>query len=157
MKALIHSFLSCLLVIVAVSFSYGQGTNARMSGTVKNAKGEPLVGAAVQVKNNETGFKTGQVTDVDGNYDLLELPLGGPYTVSISYVGHQERKQEGIMLSLGDHVRQDYELKEGNTLGEVVVTGNTMRRTKSSCKPPPQYSTQKMRLLLSKTLSKTLI
>lgn len=119
-----------LFVTIALFFmsfaAFGQGSMGQISGKVSGAK-ESLVGAAVQVKNTSTGFKAGTVTDIDGNFLIAELPLGGPYDIEISYVGYQTSKQTGVMINQGDKFTFDYTLKEGNQLGEVVVTGNTLK------------------------------
>lgn len=44
-----------------------QQQSSVVSGTVKDATGEPLIGVSVQVKG-ATG--TGAVTDIDGNYKI---------------------------------------------------------------------------------------
>jgi hypothetical protein len=127
MKSNFTKFLFPIFALLLMSNAvFGQGSMGQISGKISNGK-ESLVGAAVQVKNTSTGFKAGTVTDVDGNYQIVELPLGGPYEVEVSYVGHQTTKQTGIMINQSDKFTFDYTLKEGNTLGEVVVTGNTLK------------------------------
>jgi Carboxypeptidase regulatory-like domain len=127
MKSNFTKLLFPIFVLLLMSNNvFGQGSMGQISGKISNGK-ESLVGAAVQVKNTSTGFKAGTVTDVDGNYQIVELPLGGPYEVEVSYVGHQSTKQTGIMINQGDKFTFDYTLKEGNQLGEVVITGNTLK------------------------------
>jgi Carboxypeptidase regulatory-like domain len=123
----IKQILFAVLLLFIGGNVLAQGTNARISGKIVDTKGEPLIGAIVQVVNGSTGFKTGNVTNTDGVFDLRELPLGGPYTVTASYVGYQEKKQTEIMLGLGEHVELAFDLKEGSELADVVVTANTLR------------------------------
>lgn len=86
--------LFAALLLLVSSNSFAQNANARVSGKIVDIKGEPLIGAIIQVLNTSTGFKAGNATNADGEYDLRELPLGGPYTVTASYVGFQEKKSD---------------------------------------------------------------
>jgi Carboxypeptidase regulatory-like domain len=127
MKSNFTKFLFPIFALLLMSDAvFGQGSMGQISGKISNGK-ESLVGAAVQVKNTSTGFKAGTVTDVDGNYQIVELPLGGPYEVEVSYVGHQTTKQTDIMVNQGNKFTFDFVLKEGTSLGEVVVTANTLK------------------------------
>jgi hypothetical protein len=131
MKKSIYSLFLASLLLVG-SNAIGQGTNARISGKITGVGGTALPGATVQAINTSTGFKTGQTTTPDGKFDLRELPLGGPYIVTATYVGFQEKKQEGITLNLSDHITLAFELREGKDLEAVVITGgsnNLMART----------------------------
>ena len=63
-------------------------------------------------------------TDFDGFYRISNMRTGGPYTVTITYVGFEEYKNENIFLSLGESKRISVTLSEdANVLDEVVVTG----------------------------------
>jgi hypothetical protein len=48
--------------------AYGQGS--KISGTVKDGTGEPLIGVSVLVKSTTNGV----ITDFDGNYTLTNVP-----------------------------------------------------------------------------------
>lgn len=104
-----------------------QDLNTKISGQAVSSEGEGLIGATVVVKNTSTGFQTGTTTDLDGNFQLRELPLGGPYFIEVSYTGFQSIRKTGINLGLGDHITMDFELKEGTDLQEVVVTANSLK------------------------------
>ena len=125
MKKSIYSFFLASLLLIG-SNAIGQGTNARISGKITGGN-NPLIGASVQILNTSTGFKTGTLANENGNFDLRELPLGGPYVLNVTFIGYQEVKRSEIMLSLGDHIKMDFELKEGKQLDEVVVTANSMK------------------------------
>jgi TonB-linked SusC/RagA family outer membrane protein len=55
--------------------------NITVKGTVRDSKGEPLIGATVRV----SGTTTGTVTDIDGNFTLINVPTDA--TLEITYVG----------------------------------------------------------------------
>ena len=74
-------------LLLGIHASFGQSTDASITGRVVDDKGETLPGVVVQVRNEATGFQTSTVTGVDGRYQLRQLPLGKPYTVRASFVG----------------------------------------------------------------------
>lgn len=83
-----------------------------ITGTVKDAKGEPLVGVTVRIK----GTKSGTSTDVNGVY-RLNLPVGNE-TLVFTYVGFQTKEVVAKGTSM------DVQLAESsNNLDEVVVVG----------------------------------
>lgn len=61
--------------------SVGAYAQNKVTGTVVDANGEPIIGASVQVK----GTKTGAVTDLDGHFTINNVKDGQDLT--ISYVG----------------------------------------------------------------------
>ncbi len=105
----------CLLVFILCSV----GLSAQqVSGTIKDDKGEPLVGAAVLVK----GTTNGTLTDVNGAFTINNVPKGS--TLIVSFVGYanQEVNADGSNLSIA--------LKASDALDEVVVTGVFDPRTR---------------------------
>ncbi len=96
------------LVLFACGFAIAQKT---ISGSVKDQKGEPMIGASILVK----GTTTGMVTDIDGNYSL-NIPAGAT-TIVVSFAGFQTQE-----VTLGASNVVDIVLGEA-TLQEFVVTG----------------------------------
>lgn len=86
--------VTCLFVIFNClpALLFAQGTQAIITGTVVDNKGESVIGATIQVKNESTGFFTGSITNDKGEYTIKQLPLGSPYTVTASYIGYGNRK-----------------------------------------------------------------
>ena len=84
-----------------------------VKGTVIDGTGEPVIGASVLVK----GSTNGVITDIDGNFTLLNVPESG--TIQISFVGY---KTQDISVagksSLKVTLAEDTEM-----LDEVVVVG----------------------------------
>jgi hypothetical protein len=113
------------LLLFIPLISWGQATNASFTGLVTNDKNEPVPGATVQIKNESTGFTTGTQSQADGRYFLRQLPLGGPYVVTISSIGFAAVQRKGYYLDQGSTVNIDVAIQEQATaLDEVVVTGN---------------------------------
>ncbi|MEZ4961235.1 MAG: TonB-dependent receptor [Saprospiraceae bacterium] len=104
MKRILLSLL--LLVGMCAGTAYAQTIN----GKVSDAKGEPLIGATVLVK--DTG--QGTITDYDGTFTLNEVPVGT--ILVISYTGFN-----AIEMPASDNL--SVTLEEGVDLEEVVVVG----------------------------------
>src|SRR5688572_412053 len=114
--------LSCSSIPEVVN---GQGvTTASISGRVADIQGEGLPGASVVAIHKPSGTVYGTSARPDGRFNLPNLRIGGPYTITISFVGYQEQKQGGIMLALGQNHSISKVLVEQTTqLAEVVVAG----------------------------------
>lgn len=102
---------SALLLVSTLTFA-----QSKVSGTVKDANGEPLIGVSVL----EVGTQNGAVTDMYGNYKLNVKPGA---KLKISYIGFTPQTVKAGSNS-------QIVLQEDNTaLNEVVVVGyGTMRR-----------------------------
>ena len=84
----------------------------KVSGTVKDVNGEPIIGATIM----EEGTTNGTITDFDGNF-ALEVADGAG--LDISYIGYQTQKlQAKSGKALAVTLKEDLE-----TLDEVVVVG----------------------------------
>ncbi|AFM04388.1 outer membrane receptor for ferrienterochelin and colicins [Bernardetia litoralis DSM 6794] len=124
-----HYILSLIAFVFACSVafnSFGQGsTTAALSGVVKDKNGEELPGATVLAVHTPTGSQFGAVTTLSGNYTIVNMNVGGPYTITVQYVGFEDQKKENVYLSLGQTLRMNFDLSEDIiTTGEVVITGN---------------------------------
>ena len=96
--------------------AYAQST---VTGTVKDANGEPLIGVTVMADG-----KVGAITDIDGNFSIPNATESTKIT--ISYIGYQEQT-----ISVGNRSRIDIVMQEDNqALDEVVVVGyGTMKKS----------------------------
>jgi len=114
-----------LILQICSTGMFGQGvTTASMSGVVNDAGGAPLVGANVVAVHDPSGTRYGASTRDNGQYNIQNMRIGGPYTVTSSYLGYQDQIQTQIYLSLGQDLDVDFTLAEEAIAGEVVtVTG----------------------------------
>jgi hypothetical protein len=125
---LLFTQLSTLLFVCALFLvqqqARAQATDASITGAVKDGtNNELLPGATITVRNDATGFETHTITNAKGEYALHQLPLGKPYSVSVSFVGLQTVKQTGYSLNYGDKLNIDITLSGTETaLKEVVIS-----------------------------------
>ena len=101
-----------------------QVTTATILGTVTDASGAVVAKASVEAKALATNLVRSTSTDGDGNYTLINLPLG-EYEVSISAAGFRKEVQRGIVLQVQQRARLDVVLQPGNVTETVNVTAST--------------------------------
>src|SRR3989339_1801765 len=124
MKKLALPFFLLFFSFALSANIFAQGvTTASLNGTVSEAEGNPLPGANVIVVHESSGTKYGVSTLTNGRFHLPNLKIGGPYSITVSYVGYTTQKQGDIFLSLGQNLRVDFTLQsEAVKIGEVLVT-----------------------------------
>src|SRR5690606_27642448 len=117
--------LSCVLLLGVHFLLSAQVTTSNMSGVVKSSAGEGLAGASVSVVHQPTGTVTNTITRTGGRFDIPNLSPGGPYTITISYVGFENSVTENVYLSLGETRQHDVTLNNKATeLTGVVLSGS---------------------------------
>jgi hypothetical protein len=110
------------------SISFAQETTSQILGLVSDGKAG-LPGATVIALHTPTGTKYTTTTRKDGRYNLPGLRVGGPYTITVSYVGYKPEKQDSIILTVGQDFAGDFVLKpESQQLTEVVITGSAQNK-----------------------------
>ena len=120
MKKFLLTFSIFMLVFLSGIKTFAQTTQASISGTITDQQKKPISGASVQVKNESTGFSTKSMTNAIGVYTFKELPLGGPYTVKVSFVGLGEQTRTGYMLNQGDAIKVPIGMQPSSQTLEVV-------------------------------------
>ena len=103
--------------------SFAQGETA-IQGTVSDASGGTISGAAVRIKNLETGAERNQVTDEAGRYDAASLPVG-QYQVRAEKSGFRSEERIGISLVVGQRETVDLVLQVGDVRQTVQVEAST--------------------------------
>ena len=76
-------------------------TTAAIAGLVTDSSGVPLEGARVVAVHGPSGTAYSAVTRADGRFTIPGMRVGGPYTVSVTVVGHRRAVQDQIQLTLG--------------------------------------------------------
>ncbi len=99
-----------------------QVTTSNISGTVVDDQNQALLGANIVAVHTPTGTKYGAITNEDGLFKMLNLRVGGPYEVTVSYVGFTDQVQNDVYLTLGKTFTIDVKLaSESQALDEVIV------------------------------------
>ncbi|MCM4159080.1 TonB-dependent receptor [Antarcticibacterium flavum] len=122
MKRFTGLFVVLFLMMAASTFAQGVTTSA-INGRVLDSSGEGLPGANVVAVHQPSGTQYGAMTDFDGFYRISNMRVGGPYLITISYVGFETFTATNINLQLGDSRTINSTLSEAaDALSEVVIT-----------------------------------
>ncbi len=115
-----NNLFTILLVLIGF-VSQAQETTSELLGIVSGTG--LLNGATVTALHVPTGTKYSTTTRKDGRYNIANMRIGGPYTVTATNVGYKEQKQEEVFLTLGNAYKSDFVLVTNEaSLTEVVVS-----------------------------------
>lgn len=117
-----HLFLQVLVLFAVVGSAYAQVTTSSISGRVTDAESNPLIGVSVTAVHQPSGTRYGVATDTSGQYTMTGMRVGGPYTVTISYVGYTTVEYGNLELLLGENLRIDASMKESLMIDAVFIT-----------------------------------
>ncbi len=128
MRIVMRIFMMLPALLIAVA-SLAQVTTGTIIGNVKDSKGATLTGASVEAIHEPSGSKYKTVSSGTGRFTLPGLRVGGPYKITISYVGLRTEVLSDVTIQLGDPSVIDVVMVETNSqLTEVVVSGVANRR-----------------------------
>ncbi|WP_290661774.1 carboxypeptidase regulatory-like domain-containing protein [Ignavibacterium sp.] len=118
--------LSIVFLVTVVGFfqnAFSQVvTTASMYGTVTDDKGEALPGANIIALHVPSGTQYGTSTRADGKFNITGMRVGGPYKVTVSFVGYNSQSIENLYLELGQNLKVDFKLSESAIqLGDITV------------------------------------
>lgn len=88
------------IMLMRKNTSVTQQSNRRITGVVKDAIGEPIIGANIV----EKGTTNGIITDINGNFSLM---VSENAILQISYIGYQTQEiptkgQTNIQITMKD-------------------------------------------------------
>ncbi len=126
-KALLKLLISLFIgVFLCSSALFAQGvTTAAIQGTITDQNGEPLPSASIIAVHEPTGTQYGTTTRENGDYNFTAVKVGGPYEITVSYVGYKTQKLKIDRLHLGEAYSLDVKLSETTIeLSSVTVSAN---------------------------------
>lgn len=106
-----------ILFLTVLLLSFVSTQAGRVSGTVKNQRGEVLPYASILVK----GTTTGTTTNNQGNY-FLDLPAGS-YTIICQYIGYTKVEKQVTVTDAVQTLHFELAIQQ-TTMKEVVVRAN---------------------------------
>ena len=120
--------LLAVAMVLVISAPYvhaqSQATTGVIEGRVLDESGAVVRGATVVLTNVGTNFQKNLVTDENGKFRGLLMPLGD-YRISVGLQGFTTQIQEGIELDLGRTVTLVFELARSAFEDEIVVEAVT--------------------------------
>jgi len=123
MKKLFKLFYVLAILIFANPDTYAQGnTNSSISGNVYDKDKQTLPGASILAVHTPSGTRYSASTDYTGNFSISNMRVGGPYKVTVTFVGFTNYVENDFYLQLGENKTfRIVLLEESNELQEVVV------------------------------------
>jgi hypothetical protein len=110
------------VVLAGLSLSAQQITGT-IRGVATDPTGAVVQGATVTVKQSQTDLSRTAVTDRNGAYIVLELPIGS-YRLQVTAKGFKEYVQDGILLSVNEIASVSPRLTVGSELEVVQVNAD---------------------------------
>ena len=127
---LLSCFLLALLVIV-VGSATAQTFRGTILGSVTDSSGAAITGAAVTIKNLDTGLTRTVSTSDDGSYSAPELPIGN-YSVTVEKAGFKSGVVTGVRVEVSTERRADVTLQPGQLSQTVEVQGEELPMVEST-------------------------
>ncbi|MGG9963017.1 TonB-dependent receptor [Ferruginibacter sp. SUN106] len=125
----IKKIVRLLTVLLAFPFALAaQVTTGSISGSVKDAKGADLTGATIEVLHEPSGTLYRGTSGKNGVFNIPSLRVGGPYKVTISFVGFKPEVITDVNVQLGEASKINVTLTDANSsLKEVIVAGTARK------------------------------
>src|SRR5579864_7391182 len=102
--------LTLIVFFLFVSHLHAQYENGGLVGTIRDASGAPITGAAVKITNKDAGSVSESKTNGAGDYEFPSLRVG-VYSVSANATGFSDAVANNITISVGNRQRIDLTLK----------------------------------------------
>ena len=117
------------MMIFTVSSAMAQLTTSSMAGKVV-AEGEGLIGAVIEAVHTPSGTRYTAVSNEKGLFAINGMRVGGPYEVTVKYIGYETKKVAGVTLELGETYSLNASMTEDAVqLSDVVVTAQATKFT----------------------------
>ena len=112
------AFVSLLASILPAQSIYGT-----LTGIVSDPSQAVVAGAALKLRDEQSGSQRDTVTNSDGYFTFVSVPPGA-YELTVSAPGFETYKQTGIAILGGDKINVNVGMKLGSTSNVVEVTGS---------------------------------
>ena len=138
-------FLMSIMLTLSLTVM-AQITTSSMAGKVANTgTNEEVIGATIVAVHEPSGTRYAAVTNTSGRFSIQGMRTGGPYNVTVSYIGFQPKTFKGITLQLGETYHLDVTMNEdANELTEVVVSGKASKFTAEKTGASTNISSQQI-------------
>lgn len=118
-----------MLLLMISSTMMAQVTTSGLNGKVA-AGGENVIGATITAIHEPSGTRYNAVTNESGRFTIQGMRVGGPYKVTVNYIGYKDEVIDNIQLSLGQPRTLNIDMKEdAQQIGEVTVLGKGGRNS----------------------------
>lgn len=117
------------LMLFFTTSMMAQMTTSGINGIVM-AGGDKAIGATVRAVHEPSGTTYNTVVNESGRYSINGMRVGGPYTITVSYIGYTTSVTKDVKLQLAEAYNLNVNLTEDtNELGEIVVSAKATKFT----------------------------
>lgn len=104
--------------------THGQVTSSSITGSVRGDDSKVLEGATVVAVHQPSGTRYTAVSGKGGFYTILNVRVGGPYLVTVTYSGFKKYEEQDVYASLGNAANVDVVMKSDATqLQSIIIKG----------------------------------
>ena len=148
--------LTLFIFFFTCSLSFSQVTTSSIKGVVSDETSSCFPGANVVVFHTPTGTTYGAATDIDGRFNLVNLRVGGPYTVTVSYIGYTTTTFPNVYLTLGKtEVLSLSMIPDSQQLDAVVITASNTKGVFGSDRTGAETNVGRKELTTLPTISRS--
>jgi hypothetical protein len=149
--------LTLSFLVISTSLAFSQGTTtAALAGSIVDDKGEGLPGASIIAVHVPTGTQYGTVTRNDGQFNIVNMRVGGPYKVTASFVGYKDNVTSNLYLTVGQEFRQKLKLETNTEILEEVQIISTRGAVINSGRTGPATTIKNQAITTLPTLNRSL-
>lgn len=113
--------LALLVVLLLPTTLFAQSAGSTLTGRVSDESGGAVPGVTVTATNPQTGLTRTSVTESDGSYRLLALPIG-TYKVTAELSGFSTVTTENVQLNVASQRELNITLKQAAVTEAITVT-----------------------------------
>jgi hypothetical protein len=124
-------FLVFACTLLLSNPAFGQGSGAKLDGTVRDSQGLVVPGAMVIATNQATGVARESYTNDAGIYVFSSLPPG-KYTISAELTGFKKHEVTEFVLEVATSKTLDFKLVIGGTNETVTVTSDSIQQIQTT-------------------------
>lgn len=142
---------------VVASMASAQVTSSSVVGRITDNNGEAVIGANIIAIHTPSGTRYGGMTNNNGSFNLNGLRAGGPYDITVSYIGYKSKIYKNVVLQLGSPLTIETSLEvSSNELDEAVVVATGGRSNMSMSRSGAITTVDAERMSLVPTASRDL-
>ncbi len=109
---LLPLLLAGLVLLAPGAELVAQGvTTGTIGGFVSDPEGAPIPDATVVAVHEPSGTSYSAAVRGGGAFNLPNIRIGGPYTVTVTMIGYETYTERGLFVDLGQDLRLDIQLE----------------------------------------------
>lgn len=145
----LKQFLLISVFFMSVTVTFGQVTSASLSGTISDSKGETLPGATIVAVHTPSGTQYATLSNSQGQYTINSMRVGGPYKVTVTFVGYKEHVSDNLTMALGVTSNLNVQLVEASSqlTGVEIVSDRSNTFSSDHTGASASYNTSKINMI----------